>query len=273
MTLFIGIAETETNFDEETETMKLFSKLPPLPDLRASNSEKACLSLTLDDGLSIGMEPCVPKDIYDRVVALKASFSEVRIAAQSIAPKNFGSSVLAKVSSPKGKRKPEEDARKQEEIDRQYEMELKERIEKLSRDIISVRKSNLSRKNMTVACPDGLSLVFVHDEQHSACMTRVLHVRQEYLGMLSGLHPCEKNRLKPAMDEKSRSVLMDGQVIKVRAIFIKSFRYSQQQIDIVDFLLNPFFYTLVFMKLYYVIFIFSISTVNVDKGMWSLFYS
>ena len=106
--------------------------------------------------------------------------------------------------------------KKQEELEKQLDAERREKIEELRMEIQELRKMDNARNNLYVTCPDGLHVCFSHTEKINENETvKHLVVRQEYPVRSKGVHPCEKERQKPAMEEKVRCVTADGAVIKV----------------------------------------------------------
>eukprot|EP00794_Sanderia_malayensis_P015505 gene15505-17084_t len=199
--------------DNKSELIKAISNLPILPDLPIPLYEESYMSVNLDDGMQIGVAPAMAKDVYEKSVEIQSKITNIKTAAVSLPSSNLTTS-YPKASSPKGKRKLEDEAKRQEEFDKQNELEMREKIEQLSHEILELRKSNLSRSNMKVACPDGLHVSFFHDEIVKAEYTRMLYVKQERPFETISSHPFAKEDFCSTINEKSRKISTDGSVIK-----------------------------------------------------------
>eukprot|EP00794_Sanderia_malayensis_P015508 gene15508-17087_t len=109
--------------DNKSELIKAISNLPILPDLPIPLYEESYMSVNLDDGMQIGVAPAMAKDVYEKSVEIQSKITNIKTAAVSLPSSNLTTS-YPKASSPKGKRKLEDEAKRQEEFDKQNELEM-----------------------------------------------------------------------------------------------------------------------------------------------------
>ncbi len=216
--LFFLSLDSDEMEENASELKTVFSNLPPLPELPAPQSEESCITFTLDEGLHVAIEPGVNKVVMKKLEELKDKLTQTQAtltAQQPSATAAASGAANTKASSPKGKRKQEDDVKRQEEIEKQNEIELRLKLHQISQDIIKLRKSNLSRRNMAVSVPDGLHIRFLHREVPDATMKRVLYVKQERPLLDNGLQSPEQLNLNSSLKEKYRYITTNGTVIKV----------------------------------------------------------
>ena len=159
------------------------------------------------------MESLTSKRLKGRLEALLAAVEEVKESVKKSSPQGATSSAPnMKTTSPKGRRNKEEEMRRQEEQGRLLEKENREKIQATIKDVCDARRACLRTSNLSVGCPDGLQLTFVHNEVKDG---KVLSVRQEYVAKSKGENACEDERLALMKEESARLVTLEGAVIKV----------------------------------------------------------
>ena len=119
-----------------------------------------------------------------------------------------------KVSSPKSRKKNDEEAKRLEEL---RLAEEKQRAEEEARRLKELQESiKKPFHEIFVSCPDGLHVSYRNDENFASVRdSGGVVTRQCYPLKSRGLHECEAVRGKVAMRELSRSVTTDGTVIKI----------------------------------------------------------
>ncbi|XP_065057686.1 sperm-associated antigen 17-like isoform X2 [Rhopilema esculentum] len=199
---------------EENEYLRLISQIPPLPEITDPCFEDSFLTINCKDGMRLGIDCRTSTAWRRRLEQLSSSLVDAKNAVYKL-PVLGGNNnpVNPKGNSPKGKRNKEDEMKRQEELERQQEKETRDKIEYAISDVCQMRRSHLSTCNLSVSCPDGLQLTFLHDEIKNGDFSRVLHVRQEYVVKGCGKHSCEKTRTKVS-EESSRLVTMTGTVVK-----------------------------------------------------------
>ena len=212
---FLFSEEEGQEAGEENEFLRLISQIPPLPEIKDPCFEDSFLTVNCKDGMRLGIDCRTSTAWQRRLEQLSSSLADAKNAVFKL-PVLGGNSnpVNPKGNSPKGKRNKEDEIKRQEELEKQQEKETRDKIEYAISNVCQMRRSHLSTCNLSVSCPDGLQLTFLHDEIRNGDFSRVLHVRQEYVVKGSGKHSCEKTRSK-VLEESSRLVTMDGTVVKV----------------------------------------------------------
>ena len=171
------------------------------------------MTIGFSDGMRIGMESLTSKKLKDRLETLLAAVEEVKESVKKFNLQGVTSSALnMKTTSPKGRRNKEEEMRRQEEQGKLLEKENREKIRATIKDVCDARRACLRTSNMSVGCPDGLQLTFVHNEVKNG---KILSVRQEYVSKSNGESTCEDARLALTKEESARLVTLEGAVIKV----------------------------------------------------------
>ena len=120
-----------------------------------------------------------------------------------------------KASSPKARKRTDEEVRRLEELQQQHEEE-KVRQEEEARRKAEEEKLRKPFQHVFLTCPDGLHVEYLNNGSHQSSKNAGgVVVRQSYPVKPSGLRECDVARLRPAMEETSRTVMTDGTVTKV----------------------------------------------------------
>ena len=209
----------EKDEDERNEFDDLISTMPAIPEICEPRCEESHLSINFNDGMRVGLESQTSTRLKCRLEALKSSVQTLKDSVKKMHSPGMNASTLnAKATSPKGKRNKEDELKKQEELEKQIEKETRERIEATIKDVYDARRAYLGCRNLSVSCPDGLQLTFVHDEVKNELPRKTLSVRQEYVVNENGKHACDDKRSKILTEERARLITIDGTVIKVYCI-------------------------------------------------------
>ena len=119
-----------------------------------------------------------------------------------------------KVSSPKSRKKNDEEARRLEELRLAEEKQRDEEEARRLKELQELIKKPFHE--IFVSCPDGLHVSYRNDENFASAQDAGgVVTRQCYPLKSRGLHECEAVRGKVAMRELSRSITTDGTVIKI----------------------------------------------------------
>lgn len=213
---FLFAAEAEEDPEQGSEFAELLSTIPDIPALTEPRSEETYLTINFKDGMRLGIDSKTSTRLKDRFETLRTSIDGLKDSVKKLGTAGHVPSALnAKATSPKGKRNKEDELRRQEELEKQLEKETRGRIEEVIKDAYIARQVYLRTGNLSVSCPDGLQLTFVHDEVKKKDAENILIIRQEYILGGNGKHSCEEVRLKLMKEERARVITMEGTVIKV----------------------------------------------------------
>ena len=207
--------EGEGEEKEEHEVMKMASEIPAIPEVKSPCNETSCLTVNFQDGMLVGIASVTSKSLRDDLEKVTSLVEDAKSCAEKLSLGVIPGATTGKGGSPKGKRKHEDELKRLEELEKQLDRETRSKIQTAIRDVSDIRKMCLGRSNLSINCPDGLQVTFIHSEIKEEEFSRQLFLKQEYISSAGGVHPCEKLRMKPAMEELSRYVTVDGTVIKV----------------------------------------------------------
>ena len=197
------------------ELFHLLTTIPSVPELPGLTCEESFMTINFSDGMRIGMESLTSKRLRNRLDASLAAVAEVRESVNKLnSPGVIASTLNTKTTSPKGRRNKEEEMRRQEELGKQLEKENREKIQATINDVYNARRACLSTSNLSVSCPDGLQLTFIHDEVKNR---KILSVRQEYMSKGNAQNLSGTDARSTIMKEElSRLVTLEGTVLKVQ---------------------------------------------------------
>ena len=206
-----GIEKSELEENEKEDKQEMAKKKGPKPFCDFSS-----FTAQLNDGMIVSLsgygptgsiKPSEPRNGEELILGQGPT--------EGAPPVQATPSPQPKAGSPKGRKRTDEEAKRLEELQQQHEEEQARLEEEAKRRA----EEELLRKpfqQFFLTCPDGLHVEYVNDGSYQSSGDQGgVMVRQSYPVKASGPRGCDVARLRPAMEEKSRTILTNGTVIKV----------------------------------------------------------